>query len=177
MEEGFDLAIRVGRAPDSSLRALLLGRVPVRLVASPSYLRARGAPARPRELARHDCIAVGPHPGPAEWTFYRRGRRERVTVDPALQTTSPTLAAQAATSGLGIVRTTEWLVRDEVRRGALVEVMGGWSCDRPERGGVPVYVGYAQAASASPPRRSRAFVELLKSIVAEEVARRPPRGD
>ena len=50
VQGGFDLAIRLGRQTDSSLRAQLLGRVPVRLVASPCYLAGRGHPARPLEL-------------------------------------------------------------------------------------------------------------------------------
>ncbi|MCC6623040.1 MAG: LysR family transcriptional regulator [Deltaproteobacteria bacterium] len=67
VEGGFDLAIRVGRLPDSSLRAQLLGRVPVRLVASPGYLERHGAPARPADVRDHPCIVVGALTGPVEW--------------------------------------------------------------------------------------------------------------
>ncbi len=172
VQGGFDLAIRVGRPQDSSLRALLLGRIPILLVASPDYLRARGAPKQPKDLASHDAISVGPHLGPVDWTFYRGRRTERVTIEGIVQTTSPTLALQLALSGLGVARTTEWLVRDELRRGSLVEIMQPWSCDHPQRGGVPVYVMYAEAGSATPPRKSRVFVEMVKAIMATEVATR-----
>lgn len=169
VQGGYDLAIRAGRAEDSSLRALLLGRVPVVLVASPGYLRARGVPKRPRDLAAHDCVDVGAHAGRVDWTFYRAGRRELVSVSSVVQTTSPALAAQLAAAGMGLTRITEWLVQDELRRGALVEVMRPWSCDRPQRGGVPIYVIYAQAGSATPPRKSRVFVDMVKAIMEAEV--------
>lgn len=172
VQGGFDLVIRVGRPGDSALRALLLGRIPVLLVASPAYLRARAAPKKPADIAAHDCITVSPHAGPVEWTFHRAGKRHSVSVDGNVHTTSPTLAAQAAKAGLGLLRTTEWVIRDELRRGALVEVMRPWSCDHPQHGGVPVYVMYAQAGSMVPPLKSRVFVEMVKTIMATEVAAR-----
>lgn len=172
LQGGFDLAIRVGRPHESSLRALMLGRVPVLLVASPAYLKERGTPTKPRELHGHDCIAVGPRAGTLDWTFHKGARHERVSLDAVLHTTSPTLAVQLAATGYGFVRTTEWLVRDELRRGALVEVMRPWSCDHPKHGGVPVYVMYAQSGSTTPPRKSRVFVDMVKEIMDAEVAPR-----
>jgi DNA-binding transcriptional LysR family regulator len=176
VQGGYDLAIRVGRAHDSSLRALLLGRIPILLVASPQYLRDRGTPTKPRDLHDHDCIAVGPSAGALDWTFHRGRRREQVTLDGIVQTTSPTLAVQLAATGYGLVRTTEWLVRDELRRGTLVEVMRPWSCDHPKHGGVPVYVMYAQSGSTTPPRKSRVFVDMVKEIMAAEVTPRRRSG-
>ena len=145
VEGGFDLAIRVGRLPDSSLRAQLLGKVPVRLV------------------------AVGALAGPQEWPFHRRGARpRRIQIDGVVHTTSPALATQLAVSGLGLLRMVEWIIRPELRRGDLVPVMTDWSCDDPSIGGVPVYVVYAQTASATPPLKSRLFVEVVKQLVAQE---------
>lgn len=167
----FDLAIRVGRPSESSLRALLLGRIPILLVASPAYLASRPPPKHPRDIAKHDCITVGPHLGPTDWTFYRGARKERVGVEGVVETSSPTLAAQLAVAGLGLARTTEWMVRGELRDGALVEVMRPWSCDRPQNGGVPIYVMYAQAGTTAPPRKSRVFVEMMKEVMAAEVTR------
>ncbi len=174
VRDGFDLTIRVGRPADSALRALLLGRIPVLLVASPAYLRARGVPRSPRDLVRHECLVVSPRGGPQEWTFFRgarRARHERVVVKGGVQTTSPTLATQLAIAGEGILRLPAWLVKDEIERGDLVRVMVPWSCDDPRHKGFPVYVMYAQAGSAVPPRKSRVFVDMVKAIMAAEVAR------
>jgi DNA-binding transcriptional LysR family regulator len=170
VEGGFDLAIRVGKLADSSLRAQLLGKVPVRLVASPHYLASCGTPRRPEELQRRACISVGIHAGPQEWTFHRRGRRpHRIAIEAAVHTSSPTLAAQLASAGLGIARLVEWVIRDELRRGALVEIMTAWSCDDPRDGGIPVYVLYAQTAGVTPPLKSRVFVDMVKEIMSREV--------
>ena len=175
VQGGFDLAIRVGRLADSSLRALLLGTVPVRLVASPRYLAARGEPRRPADLRAHDCLTLGAVAGPVEWAFQRRGRArtrrsvERIEVEGIVHTTSPPLAAQLACDGLGVLRAVEWTIRDALRRGELIEIMTGWSCGDPDDGGVPVYAVYAQTAGAVPPLKSRVFIELIKQIMADEV--------
>jgi len=177
VQGGFDLAIRVGRLADSSLKAQLIGRVPMRLVASPDYLVQHGAPTRPRDIAAHACLSIGPLAGPAEWTFYKKGKVERVVFEGVVHTTSPTLGAQLACAGLGLVRASAWVVAGELRSGSLVEVMTDWSCDEPgERDadgnlqvGVPVYVLFAQGAGTTPPLKSRVFVELIREIVAREV--------
>lgn len=181
VQGGFDLAIRVGRLADSSLRALLLTTVPVLVAASPAYLAARGQPRHPRELLGHDCITVGAVAGPVEWTFHRRAaaaarRRptvERVEIDGVVHTTSAPFAGRLASAGLGIVRSIEWVIREQLRDGSLVEVMPEWSCDLPgEGGGVPVYAVFAQTAGATPPLKSRVFIELIKEVVAKEGLRR-----
>jgi len=169
VEGGFDLAIRVGRASDSSLRAQLLGKVAVRLVASPAYLASRPPPRKPTDLADHDCVSLGTVAGPVEWTFYRNQERVSVGVEGVVQTTSPTLAAQLCRADLGLLRVTEWVIREELRVGQLVEVMPAWACDNPLHGGIPVYVMYAQGASAAPPLKSRVFVEMVKSVMATDV--------
>jgi DNA-binding transcriptional LysR family regulator len=184
VQGGFDLAIRVGRMADSSLRATLLGTVPIRLVASPAYLARRGHPKRPADLAEHDCITLGPAPGPVEWSFHPRRRRpdgasgpERIEVEGIIHTTSPPLAARAARDGLGVLRTIEWIVRDYMRAGELVEVMPSWSCDAPDEGGLPVYVVFSQTAAAEPPLKSRLFVDFVRSTMRDEVTWvRVPRG-
>jgi DNA-binding transcriptional LysR family regulator len=168
VEGGYDLAIRVGRLPDSPLRAQLLGKLPIRLVASPRYLARRGTPRRPDELPGHDCILLGPLAGPHDWPFFRRGVKKRLSIDGGVHTTSPSFAAQLAVSGLGLLRVVDWVIRDELRRGDLVEVMPEWACDDPAIGGVPVYVMYAQSAGAAPPLKSRVFVELVKETVVRE---------
>lgn len=177
VQGGFDLAIRVGRLADSSLRAQLLTKVAVRLVASPAYLAKRRAPTHPDQLANHDCITLGVVAGSQEWPFHRRGARtKQVVVEGVVHTTSPTLAGQLATAGLGIARCVEWVVREELRRGDLVEVMPEWSCDSLTYGGTPVYVVYAQTASAVPPLKSRVFVELVREIIARESLEQPRRA-
>lgn len=171
LQGGYDLVLRVGRLQDSSLRAQLLGRVQRRLVASPSYLARRRPPKRPSDLSRHDLLVTGPIAGPVEWTFYQRpsGEPVRVPAMGGVQMTSPALAVQLAVSGLGLLRTTEWVMRDELQRGTLVEVMTDYTCDAPTEGGLPVWVVYAQGPDATPPLKARVFVELVQAAMQTEV--------
>jgi DNA-binding transcriptional LysR family regulator len=170
VQGGFDLAIRVGRLADSSLRAQLLGKVAVRLVASPRYLAKHGKPKQPADLAAHACILVGPLAGTHEWQFHRRGARpRRIVVDGVVHTTSPSLATQLAVSGLGLVRIVDWIIRDELRRGELVEVMPEWACDDPALGGVPVYAVFAQTAGMQLPLKTRVFIDAVKEMITTDV--------
>ena len=73
-----------------------------------------------------------------------------------------------ATQGIGLLRVVEWIIRGELERGDLVEVMRDWTCDEPTDGGMPVYVVYSQTAGVAPPLKSRVFVELVKDLVARE---------
>jgi DNA-binding transcriptional LysR family regulator len=168
VEGGFDLALRVGKVAETSRRAQLLGRVPFVLVASPNYVRERGDPAHPADVARHACICVGLLGRAAKWRFFQSNAQEDVEVEGGVHTTSPTLAAQLAVAGLGILRTPEWTVRDELRRGDLVTVMRGWACHRHATGGVQIYAVYAQGAGTPVPLKSRVFVEMVKTVIAVE---------
>lgn len=166
VQGGYDLAIRVGRLADSSLRAQLLGKVALRLVASPRYLAKHGTPKQPADLPRHACISVGPLAGTAEWAFHRRGARPRhIAIEGVVHTTSPALAAQLAVSGIGLVRIVDWIIREELRRGELVEVMPEWSCDDPALGGVPVYAVFAQTAGMPLPLKTRVFIDAVKDLI------------
>jgi DNA-binding transcriptional LysR family regulator len=172
VQGGFDLAVRVGRPADSSLKAVMLGKVGVVLVASPGYLKARGTPEKPADVSDHDCIAVGTVAGPVEWTFHRRQERVTINVDGEVHTTSPTLGAQLAKSGLGLLRTIEWVVRDELERGDLVPVMPTWTAMHPLHGGVPVFALFG--SSAPPPLKARVFVDLIRDIMRDEVVANAP---
>jgi hypothetical protein len=84
---------------------------------------------------------------------------------------------------VGLLRVVEWLIVEELRRGELVEVMPEWRCADPTLGGMPVHVVYAQTASATPPLKSRVFVEMVKELIARDasgtlrgVQRRQPAG-
>lgn len=173
VQGGFDLAIRVGHQHDSTLRAQLLGRVPVVLVASKRYLARHPAIARPRDLVDHACLTIAPMPGSVEWAFYHRkvrNRTERVEVTGVVHTTSAQLATDLATADLGVLRVNEWSVREPLARGELVEVLPAWSCTRlGDGGGLPIYVIHTHTAGLELPLKCRVFVELAREIVATGV--------
>lgn len=123
--EGFDLAIRAGALPDSSLIAHKLIPTGVQCVASPTYLRERGAPENISELARHDCVIVGTTVAGAVWTFEGSTGPERVTVSGRIAVNNMATAILAVLRGLGIGMLPTHLVSPLLAEGQLVEVLRG----------------------------------------------------
>lgn len=100
IDEHLDLAFRVGALPDSSLIATRLGSLRHVVCASPAYLKARGVPKTPTDLASHDCISFGVMEAPRSWVF----SKGTVAVRPRLIVNSAAAATDAVLSGLGIAR-------------------------------------------------------------------------
>ena len=84
VEEGVDLAVRIGHLPDSTLVARHVGEMRRIVVASPDYLKARGEPKRPEEIASHDTIQFGAMTAAPEWRFVEDGRAVSVSPSAAL---------------------------------------------------------------------------------------------
>lgn len=120
VEEGIDVAVRIGALADSSLRAIPLGAVNQMLVASPAYVAAHGMPATPADLSAHTLIAsTGPR-GAGEWRFDGRpdtDLRARFSVN------SVAAALAAAEAGVGIANLLSYQVARSLREGRLVEVL------------------------------------------------------
>ncbi len=130
IEEGFDVAFRIGPPPDPELTAIALGPARVRYCASPAYLRRRGRPSRPEDLAHHDCIVVRAEPSPARWPFRdERGAIRSISVDGRLRCNSHALARAAALAGLGVAIFPEFACAEDVRRKRLASILEGWRID------------------------------------------------
>lgn len=154
VEEGVDVAVRIGELPDSSLHAVRVGRVRRVLVASPAYLAARGVPKHPRDLVDHDLVSaagVAPHP---EWQFEAEGQAFAQRVSPRMRSTSNEAAITAAVEGLGIARLLSYQVETAVRSGTLVPVLQPF-----ETGNLPIQVVYHYGRRAT--QRVRGFIDLM----------------
>ena len=103
VEEGLDIAVRIGSLPDSSLVATRLGAIRYVVCASPSYLAKRGTPANPQELEAHDCISFHTLQPAERWSFSAR-KPKRVRVKPRLTVNTAEAAIDAAKAGLGVAR-------------------------------------------------------------------------
>src|SRR5262245_3833749 len=82
VEDGVDLAVRIGHLPDSTLVARHVGEMPRIVVASPGYLRARGEPTRPSDISAHDTIQFGAMTAALDWHFIEDGQEIRVSCSP-----------------------------------------------------------------------------------------------
>jgi len=123
IEEGLDVAVRIGPLSDSSLLMRRVGEVRRIVVASPAYLGRRGTPTRPAELATHDTIFGTSTQGSLEWRFGSRGRALVVRLAPRLLVNEVDAQLVAARAGRGIARVLSYQVVDDLAIGTLVRVL------------------------------------------------------
>ena len=124
VDEGLDVAVRLGRLPDSSLRAIRVGEVRRGVYASPRYLREAGTPRTPQALARHQCVACNAvTPVPDRWTFQRDGRSFVVPVSSRLVVSTAEAAVDAALAGFGPTCVLSYQVDAHVRAGRLERIL------------------------------------------------------
>lgn len=160
LEEGIDVAIRVGEPKDSGLVALRVGQTRWATVASPRYLKGRKAIRRPSDLARMDCVNFFfPSTGKARTWEYRRGAKREVFEPPTrLLIGNPEATVDAAIAGLGVLQILDFEVEAAVRDGRLTRVLREW--DPP---GPPISVVYPSNRYVS--ARVRAFVEFVRQTL------------
>jgi len=117
IEEQVDLAVRIGRLPDSSMVATRIGSIGYVTCASPKYLADRGTPSHPKELAGHDCITfTGIAAAAKEWSFKVTRKHIVVPVQSRLVVTTAEAAIDAAIAGIGITRVLSYQVADAVKK-------------------------------------------------------------
>jgi LysR family transcriptional regulator for bpeEF and oprC len=153
VHEGFDLAIRVGELPDSTLAARRLGHLTYGLYASPAYLGGKGAPLGPEELVDHDLLAFASPSRRTHWQLTRGADSHRVPLTARLRSTNSFTIRDAAAAGLGIAVLPR-LVGDPLAADRkLLRILEDWH--PPD---VPVHAVFASARFLAP--KVRAFVDL-----------------
>jgi DNA-binding transcriptional LysR family regulator len=153
IEEGIDVAVRIGELSDSSLQAVAVGRVDRVLCASRRYLTRHGVPREPRDLAEHRVISAGGVSPTQEWSFMAEGRSLRVRVRPRLSTTSNDSAIAAALDGFGITRVLSYQIAEHVKKGKLERIL-----DSYEPPPWPIHVVHREGRHVA--QKARAFVDL-----------------
>jgi DNA-binding transcriptional LysR family regulator len=123
IEEGLDLAVRIGTLADSSLVARQIGSVRRVIVASPAYLERRGIPRTPPDLAGHDTIFGRARSSAREWRFGPSQRGIVVRLAPRLLVDDVEAQLQAAQAGRGIARPLSYQVTDDLANGSLVRIL------------------------------------------------------
>lgn len=127
VEQGIDVAIRMGRLADSSLGARYLGRNPWVLVASPAYLAARGAPADAESLVDHPCLVYSSVQGDDRWSFTAPdGGSRSVAVRGPLRSNNLSAVLAACRAGMGLAVLPGYVARDSLNDGALVAQLPDW---------------------------------------------------
>lgn len=124
--QGIDLAVRVGRLPDSALMARRLGTVEAHLCASPAVAAALGPLAGPAELARAPAV-IDANLGPRWPLVGPGGELQTVPVEGRLRVNSPRAVCEAARRGLGVALVPDFVAAGPIADGALVPLLPGWS--------------------------------------------------
>ena len=157
VEEGVDLAVRVGHLADSSLVARHVGDMRRVTVASPAYLKARGEPKKPQDIAAHDTIQFGTTSGPAEWRFVDQGNEIRLSHSPRLSTNTADAAIRYAEAGGGLTRVLAYQAADAIKRGRLKIVLAKF-----EQPPLPIHIVYPTSRLLS--AKVRTFIDLVIEI-------------
>lgn len=123
VEEGYDVAVRIAKLPNSSLISRKLTSTRVILCASRAYLRLRGMPQHPSELAAHDVMSCSLLSTGENWEFAGPDGRVSVKVSPRMRTNSGETCTVAALQHQGIVLQPSFMVGPHLTAGTLVEVM------------------------------------------------------
>lgn len=154
VEEGYDVAIRIGRLEDSSLMARRLAPCRVVVVAAPAYLARRGVPRTPDDLMNHDCVRYMYGEGGEVWPFTGPGGPGQVRVHGQLRTNNGEAMRIAALSGNAIAALPSFIVSEELASGALVPLLREYRL--PEMGVHAVY-----PPGRNPSAKLRSFIDFL----------------
>lgn len=163
VDEGVDVAIRIGELPDSTMQAIRVGQVRQLICASPAYLEAHGIPLTPDDLHQHTIVSassVTPNP---EWRMVDSGEPYTVRLQARMTTTTNDSAVAAVVGGFGITRLLSYQVAEHLRAGRLKTVLTEY-----EAAPLPVQVVHREGRH--PPQRVRAFIDLAVERLRVEMA-------
>jgi DNA-binding transcriptional LysR family regulator len=159
IEEGIDVALRMGRLADSNLTARKLGHSPRRVFASPAYLERMGVPRVPADLAGHQAVIYEQRGGGTEWTFHRDGATASVAMQGRVRVTAAEGVREAVFAGLGLAIASEWMFAPELASGAVQAVLDEWSLPA-----VDLWAVYPTGRQAS--AKARAFASFVEAQLA-----------
>ena len=160
VEDGIDVAIRLGDLDDSSVIARRIGVSPRVTVATPAYLERIGAPATPHDLDRHACIAFTFQRRPRDWVFTGRDGPIRHSPKGPVRANDAENIRAAVLAGIGLAQTPRWLFNAELVSGEVREVLSDYPAERP-----PIHAIFP--AGRKPASRVRVFVEHLAEAFSQ----------
>ncbi|MFS2157437.1 LysR family transcriptional regulator [Pseudomonas sp. Pseusp122] len=161
IEEGIDVALRMGDLPDSGLTARKIGECPRMVLGTPTYFERHGVPGSPAELAGHQAVIYSQHGGGEHWQFKKGSTEQSVTVSGRVRVTAAEGVRTTVLAHLGITLSSQWMFAPELASGEIRQVLQEWQ--------LPVLDLWAvfptgRMASA----KARAFVEYVEQLLSSE---------
>jgi DNA-binding transcriptional LysR family regulator len=163
LEEGLDVAIRIGELPDSSMRAIRVGQVRQVVCASPEYLANHPEPQTPAELAQHLIVAATSVTPTTDWMFRQGTATTKVRVQPRFSVSSIEAALVAVSKGFGITRLMSYQVAPFLRTGQLKTILTEY-----EPPALPIHVLHCEGRYSS--AKVRTFIDLVAATLRENAA-------
>lgn len=154
LDEGIDVALRVGELSDSSFKAIKVGTVRRVVCASPAYIEKYGLPLHPNDLSEHQIIVASSLSPNVEWRFLENKQSKIVRVKPRLTVTSNDAAIEAAVEGLGITRLISYQIAPELQNGQLKIILSEY-----EYPALPIHILHREGRNSS--AKVRAFIDLV----------------
>lgn len=158
--EGIDLSFRMGWLRDSTQRAIKLSEFSQFVVASPAYLKRRGKPKHPRDLAGHGWIALSLLPTPLTWKFsHADGNDALVQMTSRMQVDSPSALLSLVEHGAGVTAMEELTIKESLEAGTIVKLLPAWAL---QKGGVYAVLPPGRHV----PAKVRAFIDFYRAYLA-----------
>jgi len=155
VEEGLDVAVRIGALAESSAVATRVGAVRRIVVASPGYVTQYGTPLAPADLGAHAVVAFSGIAGVDHWIFRNEQRETSIAIRPRLTVTTAEATLDAARAGFGVARVLSYQAADDISRGSLLRLLAPYEGDE-----LPIHLLYP--GGRHPPPKLRAFLDFAK---------------
>ncbi|HJV87688.1 MAG TPA: LysR family transcriptional regulator [Noviherbaspirillum sp.] len=159
LEEGLDLAVRIGMLQESGLIAKRLASDRIIICAAPEYLKRHGVPQQPADLAQHNCLTYSYAAAGDDWKMTGPNGEHAVRVAGSLRATNGDMIRLAALGGVGLIRQPLFLVGEDIRAGRLVEVLPEYRSDE-----IGIYAVYPSRKHLS--AKVRTFVDFVAAALA-----------
>ncbi|EUC18521.1 LysR family transcriptional regulator [Paraburkholderia hospita] len=159
LEEGMDVALRMGALTDSSMTARRIGRSPRLVVGTPDYFSRAGVPTTPAELDRHQAIVYSQGGGGETWTFRQNDSDVDVTVSGRVRVSAAEGMRTAVLNGMGLAIASRWMFSPELASGKVEAVLTDWTLPA-----VDLWAVFPSGRLVT--AKARAFVEFVEEALA-----------
>jgi DNA-binding transcriptional LysR family regulator len=160
LEEGVDVALRIGRLTDSSLVARRVGATRRIVVATPEYLHTHGTPRHPLDLAEHNCLLYSYLSTGNEWSFQGPDGEIQVRVSGSFKSNNGHALARAVSAGVGIAMGPDWLMHERLASGEIQAIL-------PEYSARPLDINAVYPSNRLLSAKVRAFIDYLQQEFAK----------
>jgi DNA-binding transcriptional LysR family regulator len=158
VQEGIDVALRMGELADSSLTARRIASAPHVVVGTPAYFGRAGEPATPGDLAGHEAVIYDQGGGGADWTFRRNGAEVAVTLKGRLRVSAAEGVRAAVLANAGIAIASAWMFAPEVEHGTIKVVLQNWELPRRD-----LWAVFPAGRTAT--TKARIFTQFIEEVM------------